>query len=95
MPRPRDADEDDYQKDERRREDDYDEEPRQQRPRRRGFECRFCGSTEQPETRQEISVGGWIVFAVLILACLPLCWIGLLMREDVYYCYECGRKISG
>ncbi|MBY0514659.1 MAG: LITAF-like zinc ribbon domain-containing protein [Gemmataceae bacterium] len=80
------------------RDDDYAEEiddaPRERRPRRRGFECRYCGSLEQPVTREQISVGGWIVFAVLVFACAPLCWIGLLMKEEVYHCYECGRKVG-
>src|SRR4051812_17128116 len=84
----------------RRDEDDFDDEPRERRPARRrgggdGFECPFCGSTEEPTTQKKISTGGWIVFAVLLLVCWPLFWIGLLMKEDVTVCYDCGRKISG
>ena len=37
---------------------------------------------------QEIAVGGWVVFAVLIFFCIPLCWIGLLITEDKRKCRE-------
>lgn len=74
--------------------DDYEDEPREWRPQRRGYECPFCGSTEPPATRKEISVGGWIVFAVMLLFCFPLFWIGFLIKDEKYFCYDCRRKIG-
>ncbi len=68
------------------------------RPRRRerqvGFRCPFCGSDEFPLRRSQISVGGWIVFAVMILVCFPLFWIGLLIKEEYRVCAECGMKLG-
>ena len=65
------------------------------RPARRGFRCPYCGSTEAPVVRSKISTAGWVTFAVLLLVCLPLFWIGLLMKEDYRECHECGIKIGG
>jgi hypothetical protein len=80
---------------ERDRGRDWDDDEEEDRPRRRhGYECRFCGSTERPEIRQRISTGGWVLFAVLLVfLCWPLCWIGLLIKEDYSCCYDCGRPL--
>jgi hypothetical protein len=45
--------------------------------------------------REQISPAGWIVFAVMIFACFPLFWIGLLMKENIHYCSDCGMKLGG
>ena len=63
--------------------------------KRRGFRCPFCGSREPTQTRSQISVGGWVVFAVMLFFCFPLFWIGLLMTEEYHVCSECGHKIGG
>ena len=54
------------------------------------FRCRFCQTTYPPQMRQKISVAGWIIFAFLLLFCFPLCFIGLLMKEDYRVCSVCG-----
>jgi ribosomal protein L37AE/L43A len=64
-------------------------------PIRRGFHCPFCGSDAPPVTREQISLAGWIVFAVMLVTCFPLFWIGLLMKEEAKFCGDCGRKLSG
>ena len=64
-------------------------------PPESGFRCPFCKTTRRPVIREQISVGGWIVFAVLMFVCLPLFWIGLLMKENVHYCGDCGMKLGG
>jgi transposase-like protein len=66
--------------------------PHQELP---GFRCPFCKTTRKPQVREQISLAGWIVFAVLMFACLPLFWIGLLMKENVHYCGDCGMKLGG
>ena len=88
----------------RGREDDYDDEPRRRRrdededePRRRRgrFSCPFCGSTAPPYEREEINSGGWVLFVVLILFCIPLCWIPLItMKDKIRHCSSCGTKIG-
>jgi DNA-directed RNA polymerase subunit RPC12/RpoP len=65
------------------------------RPVRRGFRCPYCGSREVPVTRSKISAAGWVTFVVLLLFCLPLFWIGLLIKEEYRECYECGMRIGG
>jgi hypothetical protein len=55
-----------------------------------GQTCPYC----QQQTRfipvEQISVAGWVIFAVLVATCLPLCWIGLLMKETKYRCTRCS-----
>jgi len=50
--------------------------------------CPYCHSTGPAHITQKISIGGWICFAVLLIAFFPLCWVGLLMKK---YYYACGR----
>ena len=91
---------------ERRRDDDYDDYDRDRRDRRdyrddrdyyddrRGFRCPHCRSDRRPQMRNEISETGWILFIVLLAVFFPLCWIGLLQRENVKYCADCGAKLG-
>lgn len=59
-----------------------------------GFRCPYCKSTARTVTRSQISVAGWIVFAIMLAFCFPLFWIGLLMTEEVKVCGDCGNKLS-
>lgn len=43
---------------------------------------------------EKVSQNGWIVFVVLVFTCLPLCWIGLLMKTQVPQCPNC-RTLLG
>jgi predicted Zn finger-like uncharacterized protein len=72
---------------------DDDDRPRN-RPAEGGFRCRKCGSTQSPVRHSQISVGGWVVFAVLVFFCAPLCWIGLLMKEEYRSCFDCGARLG-
>jgi hypothetical protein len=56
-----------------------------------GYACPFCMYQGPAMTKQRISTAGWIVFAVMIIVCLPLFWIGLLMKETVPSCPQCLR----
>jgi DNA-directed RNA polymerase subunit M/transcription elongation factor TFIIS len=68
-----------------RNEDDEERPRRRRRPR-----CRFCGSRARPYWQRKISTGGWITFALLLVLFWPLCFIGLLIKEDYLACYDCG-----
>jgi predicted RNA-binding Zn-ribbon protein involved in translation (DUF1610 family) len=57
-----------------------------------GYHCPQCYSTQPPQIIRKMSQEGLIVLIVMLLFCLPLFWIGLLMKEDVYVCPQCGRK---
>ncbi|HEV3142728.1 MAG TPA: hypothetical protein VGZ47_02470 [Gemmataceae bacterium] len=86
-----------------REDDDEDDEPprRSRRRRRRRSEFRYgigsvcdrCGSDAPPIYRSEISVGGWILFVVLFFTCLPLCVLGLLIKDDYRVCSDCGARL--
>jgi hypothetical protein len=77
---------------------DYDDPaypPPRPRIRRAVFwRCLFCGERVRPVVRGEISQTGWIVFIVVLLFFFPLCWIGLLMKEEYRFCPECGCKLG-
>jgi len=76
-----------------RNDEDFEEDLPRRSFRRGRFECPFCHTDAPPVMRQVISTGGWVVMIVLIFVCLPLFWIGFLIKEDVRYCSECGAKL--
>lgn len=59
-----------------------------------GFKCPFCQTHSTPIQKQRISTAGWVLFVVLLLACFPLCWIGLLVKEDYRTCSFCGLSLG-
>jgi hypothetical protein len=63
---------------------------------RSGYKCPRCGSHNPPIIDSRISVAGWVVFAIMIVTgiCLPLCWIGLLMKEDYTICPMCRCQLN-
>jgi DNA-directed RNA polymerase subunit RPC12/RpoP len=62
--------------------------------RPRAEECEYCGSTERPYQTSEISQGGWITFALLMVFFFPLFWVGLLMTETRWKCSDCGARLD-
>ena len=58
------------------------------------YGCPYCKSPYPPMLVEKISVGGWIVFVLLFLVCLPLCWIGLLMKDQNRVCATCHAVLS-
>lgn len=61
-----------------------------------GYKCPRCSSHNAPVIDSRISVAGWVIFAAMIVTgvCLPLCWIGLLMKEDYTVCPVCRCQLS-
>jgi hypothetical protein len=43
---------------------------------------------------KRISTQGWIVFCALLVFCLPLFWIGLLMKEELRVCPMCRARLA-
>jgi hypothetical protein len=39
-------------------------------------------------------VAGWIVFVVLLLFFFPLCFLGLLVREEYEVCADCRARLG-
>lgn len=59
-----------------------------------GFRCIHCRSTEGAMIRTKVSVGGWIIFVLLLFVCFPFCFIGLLMTETYRTCRGCGINVG-
>jgi predicted Zn finger-like uncharacterized protein len=59
-----------------------------------GFRCPFCQANDPPEVKSRISTAGWVIFVILLIACFPLCIIGLFIREDYRVCSSCGIKLG-
>jgi hypothetical protein len=56
--------------------------------------CPYCHYTGTRRFSQKISTGGWVTFVVLLLVFFPICWIGLLMKENQYVCGRCGMVLG-
>ncbi len=59
--------------------------------------CPICNFEGTPIVDQQISMAGWVVFAVLLFVCIPLCWTPFVasgLKEDVYRCPNCNAKIG-
>jgi hypothetical protein len=57
------------------------------------FRCPYCHTNAPPVVATRISTGGWVVFAALIIACLPLCFIGLFIKEEYRMCSWCRASL--
>ena len=60
-------------------------------------DCPICGNQGSPSVDKQVSMNGWIVFIVLIIFCIPLCWIPFVvdgLKEQVYRCRKCGAKLG-
>jgi len=61
------------------------------------IKCPYCGKEGQPIVTKKISGAGWILFVVLLLFCLPLCWLPFVLegcKEEERKCGACGCKIG-
>ncbi len=54
--------------------------------------CPLCHYYGPPRSIERISPTGWAVFVSLMLLCMPLFWIGLLIKERVRVCPGCGTQ---
>jgi hypothetical protein len=59
-----------------------------------GFQCPYCRTTIPPVTLERVSQTGWIVLALMIIFCLPLFWVGLLIKEPYRVCSQCRNVLS-
>jgi hypothetical protein len=58
------------------------------------FRCPHCQSTAPPVVAKRIGTAGWIVFFTLLIACFPLCFIGLFIKEEYRMCSWCRGAIA-
>jgi LITAF-like zinc ribbon domain len=58
------------------------------------YRCPYCGTNSPPFIISKISSGGWVVFALMLLFCFPLFWIGLLMKDHHQICAQCRVRLN-
>ena len=59
------------------------------------WRCPFCQSNAGYEFISRTSSIGWALFVVMLLfLCLPLCWIGLLIKDDFQRCRNCFIRLG-
>lgn len=68
--------------------------PPQPQPQVAGYHCPRCGTTTPPIINKKISTGGWVVFVVLLFMCLPLFWIGFLIKDEERICPMCSTRLG-
>jgi len=62
-----------------------------------GIRCPFCNHEGPPTITKGISGGGWVLFIILLLFCIPLCWLPFVMdgcKDETRKCSSCGSKIG-
>lgn len=59
-----------------------------------GFQCPHCSTTQPPRVEEKTSAAGWVLFVALLFVCLPLCWLGILVKESYKVCNGCGSKLG-
>ena len=62
------------------------------------FKCPYCGNEGPPMSASGgLNSGGWAVFIILLLFCLPLCWLPFVIggcKEEIRRCANCGTKLG-
>lgn len=54
--------------------------------------CPYCKYSGLPVIEKKVSEAGWVVFVILLLFCLILCWIPFVvdgLKKDVRICPSC------
>jgi RNA polymerase subunit RPABC4/transcription elongation factor Spt4 len=59
-----------------------------------GYRCPRCGAAYLPSGESKISSEGWLIFILLLFFCVPLCWIGLLMKQETRVCPVCHANLG-
>ena len=63
----------------------------QERITTRGFKCPYCGTEKPPIIGKRVSGAGWVLFVVLLLFCICLCWLPFVIDG----CYDVTRTCPG
>ncbi|TKG96574.1 hypothetical protein EYV94_04815 [Puteibacter caeruleilacunae] len=59
--------------------------------------CPYCNHEGMPYVEKRLTTGAWVLFAVLVFVCFPLCWIPFVvdgMKEEIARCQNCGLKLN-
>lgn len=58
------------------------------------WRCPYCQSSGGSYSEKHITSGGCMLAILLLLFCLPLCWLGLLFTDERAYCRSCRTRLS-
>lgn len=61
------------------------------------FKCPYCDHVGMPRVTKQMSATGWLIFAILLVFCLPLCWIPFITegtQEEIRKCVSCGNRLN-
>ncbi len=58
------------------------------------YRCPRCQTTQPPRHIFKMSQTGLITMIALLVFFFPLFWIGLLIKEEVRVCPQCGLRLS-
>ncbi|MFB6340237.1 LITAF-like zinc ribbon domain-containing protein [Saccharicrinis sp. FJH62] len=61
------------------------------------IKCPYCNYEGAPIIEERIKVEGWVLFVVLLIFCIPLCWIPFVsssFKEQVVRCPNCGFNLG-
>jgi lipopolysaccharide-induced tumor necrosis factor-alpha factor len=59
--------------------------------------CPYCRHQGPRLIQKQLSQSGWILFVVLLLLCLPLCWLPFVIdgcKDKIAKCAACGLKVA-
>lgn len=56
--------------------------------------CPYCRAQTRPVVQSQMSSAGLVVMILMLFFCLPLFWIGFLIKEDTHHCRACGMKLQ-
>lgn len=59
--------------------------------------CPYCKYNGPPTIEKKVSEAGWVVFVVLLLFCIVLCWIPFVidgLQKEVRKCPSCGVTLG-
>lgn len=63
-------------------------------PNQTGFRCPRCNSTAAPVIKSKMSDAGLVTLILLLFLCLPIFWVGFLMREKYSVCPACLLRMD-
>lgn len=56
--------------------------------------CPHCRGLMEPRLAWRITAHGWLLFLMLLIPCLPLCWVALFLRTSYQQCSLCRAALD-
>jgi lipopolysaccharide-induced tumor necrosis factor-alpha factor len=61
------------------------------------IKCPKCNYQGPAIVTKKLSSGGWVLFCVLLIFCIPICWLPFVLngcKVEAFKCGSCGTKIA-